>query len=137
MRQAFGLIVDAARARQALLDLSAIESGLGKPPWRDLLKELRGNRRRFAATIRDKSARIVLRWALHDLGLAGRAGRHWLHYLRDNHGMLRKAIDRALEARLLQRDAGRTDRTDRVALVRDPACQGGDRGDVAQQDRPQ
>jgi hypothetical protein len=32
--------------------------------------------------------------------------------------MLRKSIDRALEARLLQRDVGRTDRYDRVALVR-------------------
>jgi hypothetical protein len=47
----------------------------------------------------------------------GRAGRRWLHYLRDNHGMLRKAIDRALEAPLLQRDAGRIERADRVVLV--------------------
>jgi hypothetical protein len=31
--------------------------------------------------------------------------------------VLRKTIDRALEARLLQRDAGRTDRYDRVVLV--------------------
>jgi hypothetical protein len=117
VRQAFGFIVDAARARQALLDLSAIESSLGKPRWRDLLKELRHDRGRFAAEIRDKSARIALRWALRDLGLAGRAGRRWLHYLRDSQAMLRSTIDRALEARLLQRDAGRSDRHDRVVLV--------------------
>ena len=117
VRRAFQLIIDGARARQALLDQSAIEGHLGKPPWRDLLKELRHDHRRFPATVGDKSARIALRWALHDLGLAGRAGRRWLHYLHDNHGMLRKAIDRALEARLLQRDAGRTDRVDRVAFV--------------------
>jgi hypothetical protein len=35
VRQAFGLIVDGARARQALLEVQAIESRLGKPPWRD------------------------------------------------------------------------------------------------------
>jgi hypothetical protein len=115
--QAFGLIVDAARLRQEMLDLEQFERGIGRPPWRDLLKELRHDRRRFAAAIGDKSACIALRWALGDLGLAGRAGRRWLHYLRDNHGMLRRAIDRALEARLLQRDSGRTERTDRVMLV--------------------
>jgi hypothetical protein len=60
---------------------------------------------------------MALRWALGDLGLAGRAGRRWLHHLRDNPLVLRKTIDRALEARLLQRDAGRTDRYDRVVLV--------------------
>jgi hypothetical protein len=38
VRRAFGFIIDAARARQALLDLQAIESRLGKPPWRDLLQ---------------------------------------------------------------------------------------------------
>ena len=112
-----GLIVDAARARQALLDLDEIERDLGKPPWRDLLQDLRHDRRRFAAAISDKSARIALRWALGDLGQAARAGRRWLHYLRDNPAVLRKTIDRALEARLLQRDAGRTDRVDRVVLV--------------------
>ena len=117
VRQAFGLIVGAAGARQALLEQSAIESHLDKPPWRDLLKELRHDRRRFAATIRDRSACIALRWALGDLGLAGRAGRRWLHHLRDNQPMLRRVIDRALEARLLQRDAGRSDRHDLVVLA--------------------
>ena len=61
VRQAFGLIVGAARARQALLDLSAIETRLGKPPWRDLLQELRHDRSRFDDAIRDKAARIALR----------------------------------------------------------------------------
>ena len=117
VRQAFAFIVDAARGRQALLELSTTESRLGKPPWRGLLKELRHDRRRFDDAIRDESARIALRWALRDLGLAGRAGRRWLHHLRDNRAALRKTIDRALEARLLQRDAGRTDRHDRVVLV--------------------
>lgn len=117
VRQAFGLIVDSARGRQALLELQAIETRLGKPRWRELLKELRHDRGRFDAVIRDKSARIALRWALRDLGLAGRAGRRWLHHLRDKSPVLRKTIDRALEARLLQRDAGRTDRHDRVVLV--------------------
>jgi hypothetical protein len=101
VRQAFGFIIDAARARQALLDLQAIESRLGKRPWRHPLKALRHDRGRFAAAVRDRSVRIAWRWALSDLGLAGRAGCHWLYYLRDNHGMLRKAVDRALEARLL------------------------------------
>jgi hypothetical protein len=32
VRQAFGLIVDAARARRALLELHAIDSRLGKAP---------------------------------------------------------------------------------------------------------
>jgi hypothetical protein len=116
VRRAFGFIIDAARARQALLDLQAIES-LGKPPWRDLLKELRHDRGRFGAVISDKSARIALRWALGDLGLAARAGRRWLYHLRDNPVVRRRTIDRALEARLLQRDVGRTDRHDRVMLV--------------------
>jgi hypothetical protein len=117
VRQAFGLIVAAAGARRALLDLSAIETRLGKSAWRDVLKELRHDRRRFAAAIRDKSARIALHWALRDLGSAGRAGGRWLHHLRDNPVVLRRTIDRALEARLLQRDAGRSDRHDRVVLV--------------------
>jgi hypothetical protein len=117
VRQAFGFIVGAAGARQALLDLQEIEQEIGRSPWRDLLKELRHDRRQFAATIRDKSARTALHWAIGDLGLAGRAGRRWLHHLRDNRAVLRRAIDRALEARLLQRDAGRTERADRVALV--------------------
>jgi hypothetical protein len=107
----------ATRARQALLDLQANESRLGKAPWRNLLKELRQDRGRFGATIGDKSARIALRWALGDVGLADRAGRRWLHHLRDNPAMLRRVIDRALTAGLLQRDAGRTDRLDRVVLV--------------------
>jgi hypothetical protein len=117
VRQAFGLIVDAARVRQEMLDLKQLEREIGRPPWRDLLKELRHDRGRFDAAIRDKSARTALRWALHDLGLAGRAGRRWLHYLRDNRAVLRGVIDRALAARMLQRDAGRTERADRLALV--------------------
>jgi hypothetical protein len=77
----------------------------------------RAERVRRAFGFRDKSARIALRWALRDLGLAGRAVCRWLHQLHDNPVMLRRVIDRALEARLLQRDAGRTDRVDRVVLV--------------------
>jgi hypothetical protein len=117
VRRAFGLIVEAARARRALLELHGIESGLGKPPWRDLLNELRHDRGRFAAVIGDKSARIALHWALRDLGPTARAGRRWLHHLHATPLALRKTIDRALEARLLQRAAGRTDRYDRVVLV--------------------
>jgi hypothetical protein len=117
VRQAFRMIVDAAGARQALLDLNTIEREIGRSPWRDLLKELRHDRSRFGTTIGNKSARVALRWGLGDLGLADRAGRRWLHFLHDNHAMLRRVIDRALEARLLQRDAGRTDRYDRVVLV--------------------
>jgi hypothetical protein len=37
--------------------------------------------------------------------------------VRDNPVVRRRTIDRALEARLLQRDAGRTDLVDRVVLV--------------------
>jgi len=117
VRQAFGFIIDAARARQALLDLQAIESSLGRSPWRDLVKALRHDRGRFGAVISDGSARIALRWALGDLGLAARAGRRWLHHLRDNPVVRRRTIDRALEARLLQRNVGRIDRHDRVVLV--------------------
>jgi hypothetical protein len=117
VRQAFGHIVDGACAREALLDLEEIEREIGRPPWRDLLKEVRRDRRRFAAAISDRSVRIALRWALRDLGLAARAGPRCLHYVRDNRAMLRRVIDRALEARLLQRDAGRSDRYDRVVLV--------------------
>ena len=117
VRQAFGLIIHAARARQALLDLEQFERGVGTPPWRELLKELRHDRRRFAAAIRDRSACIALHWALDDLGLAGRAGHRWLHSLRDNRAILRRVIDRALEAPILQRDTGRTERADRVVLV--------------------
>jgi hypothetical protein len=117
VRQAFDHIVDAARAREALLDLQEIEGEIGKPLWRERLKELRHDRRRFAAAISDKSARVALRWALGDLGLAGRAGRRWLHHLHDHRVVLRRVVDRALEARLLRRDVGRTDRYDRVVLV--------------------
>lgn len=117
VRQAFGLIVGAARARQALLELQAIETRLGKPPWRELLKELRHDRGRFDDAVRDRRVRIALRWTLGDLGMAGRAGRRWLHHLRDNQVVLRRVIDRALEVWLLQRDAGRSDRYDRVVLV--------------------
>jgi hypothetical protein len=74
VRRAFGLIMDAARLRQEMLDLEQFERGMGRPPWRDLLKELRHDRRRFGAVISDKSARGALRWALHNLGLATRAG---------------------------------------------------------------
>jgi hypothetical protein len=38
VRQAFGLIVDAARVRQGMLDLEQFEREIGRPPWRDLLK---------------------------------------------------------------------------------------------------
>jgi hypothetical protein len=117
LRQAFQVIVDAAGAREAMRDLQAIERKVRRSPWRDLLQELRHDRRRFVAAVNDKSARIVLRWALGDLGLAARAGPRWLHHLRDNRGMLRSVIERALEARLLQRDTGRTERTGRVVLV--------------------
>ena len=64
VRQGFRLIVGAAGARQALLDLEQIEREIGTPPWRDLLKELRHDRGRFEDAIRDKSVRIALRWAL-------------------------------------------------------------------------
>jgi hypothetical protein len=117
VRQASQVIVDAAGARETLLDLNTIEREISGSPWRDLLKELRHDRSRFAATIRDRSACIALRWALGDLGLAGRAGRRWLHHLGNNPVVRRRTIDRALEARLLQRDAGRRDRHERVVLV--------------------
>jgi hypothetical protein len=117
VRRAFGFIIDAARRQQALLDLNTIQREIGRPPWRERLKQLRHDRRQFATAIHDRSACTALRWALRDLGQDRRAGRRWLHYLRDNHGMLRKAIDRALKAPLLQRDAGRSDRHDRVVLV--------------------
>jgi hypothetical protein len=100
-----------------LLDLHQIERRIGRSPWRDLLKDLRHDRGRFAATIGDKSARIALRWALGDIGQATRAGRRWLRHLRDHPAVLRRTIDRALNTRLLQRDAGRTDRHDRVVFV--------------------
>jgi hypothetical protein len=100
-----------------MLDLQEIEREIGRAPWRELLKELRHDRRRFGAAIGDKSARTVLHWALGDLGLTARAGRRWLHHLRGNSAALRRVIDRALEARLLQRDAGRSDRHDRRAAA--------------------
>ena len=63
VRQAFGLIVHAAREQQALLREGGIENALGRPPWRDLLRGLRHDRRRFDDAIRDRSACIALRWA--------------------------------------------------------------------------
>jgi hypothetical protein len=57
VRQTFGFIVEAARARQTLLDLWKIERQIGRSPWRDLLKELRHDRGWFAAAIGDKSVR--------------------------------------------------------------------------------
>jgi hypothetical protein len=117
VRAALQSIIEAARARQALLDLQAIEREIGRSPWRELLEELRHDRRRFAATMGDRSARIALRWALRDLGQGVRAGRRWLHFLGDHPAVLRRAIDRALNTRLLQRNAGRTDRHDRVVFV--------------------
>jgi hypothetical protein len=117
VRAALQSIIEAARARQALLDLQAIEREIGRSPWRELLEELRHDRRRFAATMGDRSARIALRWALRDLGQGVRAGRRWLHFLVDHPAVLRRAIDRALETRLLHRDVGRIDRHDRVVLV--------------------
>jgi hypothetical protein len=59
VRQAFGLIVAAAGARQAQLDLDALEGDLGKPPWRDRLRDLPNDRRQFATAIGDKSARVA------------------------------------------------------------------------------
>ena len=44
-------------ARQPVLDLNTMESRIGRPPWRDLLKELRHDRGWVAAAIGDKSAR--------------------------------------------------------------------------------
>ena len=41
----------------AVLNLNTMESRSGRPPWRDLLKEPRHDRRRFAAAIGDKSVR--------------------------------------------------------------------------------
>jgi hypothetical protein len=58
VRRAFGQIVDAARARQALLDLDKFERGVGKPPWRDRLRGLRHDRGQFATAIGDKDARV-------------------------------------------------------------------------------
>jgi hypothetical protein len=107
VRQAFRLIVDAAGARQAQLDLDELERDLGKPPWRERLRGLRNDRRQFATAIRDRSACKALWWALTDIGKAPRAGRRWLHYLRDHPAALRNTIDRALKAKVLQRDAGK------------------------------
>jgi hypothetical protein len=55
--QAFRVIVDAARARQPVLNLNTMESRIGRPPWRDLLKDVRHGRGWFAAAIGDKSVR--------------------------------------------------------------------------------
>jgi hypothetical protein len=57
VRQAFRVIVDAARARQPVLNLNTMESRIGRPPWRDLLKDVRHGRGQFAAAIGDKSVR--------------------------------------------------------------------------------
>jgi hypothetical protein len=48
VRQASQLIVDAAGAREAMLDLQAIERKIGRSPWRERLMELRHDRSRFA-----------------------------------------------------------------------------------------
>jgi hypothetical protein len=117
VREAFRMIHNAAGARQAHLDLVAIERDLGRPPWRDLLRDLRNGRRRFATVIRDRSARAALRWALIDIGLAFRAGRRWLHYLRDHPDALRKTIDRALTARILYDDPGRLNQFERAVFA--------------------
>jgi hypothetical protein len=119
IRQALRRVVNAACARQALLDLNKIDRDIGKPPWRDRLRDLRNDRRQFATAIGDKSARTAPQWALIDIRQASRAGRRWLHYLRDHPAVLRKTIERALEALILQRDVGRTDRLDRVLFVED------------------
>jgi hypothetical protein len=119
IRQALGHVVNAACARQALLDLNKIDRDIGEPPWRDRLRDLRNDRRQFATAIGDKSARTAPQWALIDIRQASRAGRRWLHYLRDHPAVLRKTIERALEALILQRDVGRTDRLDRVLFVED------------------
>jgi hypothetical protein len=117
VQQAFRLIVDAAGARQAQLDLHAIDRGVGKPPWRGRLRDLRNDRRQFATAITDQNARAALRGALIDLGQASRAGRRWLHYLRDHPDVLRKTIERALEAPILYHDAGRLNRFERVVFA--------------------
>jgi hypothetical protein len=117
VRQAFGFIVGAARVREALLKADRFDREIGRPAWRARLTELRHDRGRFVAVIGDRSACIALRWALRDLGQGVRAGRRWLHFLGDHPAVLRRAIDRALNTRLLQRNAGRTDRHDRVVFV--------------------
>jgi hypothetical protein len=116
VRRAFGRIVDAARARQALLDLDKIERGVAKAPWRGRLRDLRHDRHQFATAIGDRDARIALRGALIDIGQTSRAGRHWLHYLRDHPAVLRKTIERALHAPVLQGELGQTQQARSRAL---------------------
>lgn len=116
VRQAFQLIVGAARERQALLDLDRLQRDL-KSSWRDRLRDLRNDRRQFATAISDRSTCAALRWALIDTGQVSRAGRRWLHYLRDHPDVLRKTIDRALAARILYDDPGRLDRFERVVFA--------------------
>jgi hypothetical protein len=119
VRVAFGLIVDTARVRQEMLDVEQFERGISKR-WggicsRDCATTAAGSPPGSATGA--PTSRCAGRWALGDLGLAGRAGRRWLHHLRNNPVVRRRTIDRALEARLLQRHAGRSDRHDRVVLV--------------------
>jgi hypothetical protein len=115
--QAFRLIADAATARQAQLDLDELDRDLGKPPWPDRLRDLHDDRRQFAAVVGDQNARAALRGALIDTGLASRAGRRWLHYLRDHPDALRKTIERALEAPVMYHNSGRRNRFERVVFA--------------------
>lgn len=117
VRQAFRLIVDAAGARQAQLDLDKLQRDLVEPSWRDRLRDLRNDRRQFATAIGDRSTCAALRWALIDINQVSRAGRRWLHYLRDHPDVLRKTIDRALAARILYDDPGRLNRFERVVFA--------------------
>lgn len=117
VRQAFRFIVEAAGARQAQLDLHELERDLGKPTWRDRLRDLRNDRRQFTRVVRNKSARAALHWALVDSGFDIRAGPRWLHYLRDRPDVLRETIIRALEEPRLQDCGGRPERLDRVLLI--------------------
>jgi hypothetical protein len=43
-----------------VLTLNTMESRIGRPPWRDLLKDVRHGRGWFAAAIGDKSVRSGL-----------------------------------------------------------------------------
>ncbi len=118
VREAFHLILDAARTAKAAVEHSAIERDIKDTtmPWRDRLRNL--NPGRLNELSSDKSARIALRWALLETGQGARAGRRWLHYLRDHPAVLRQTVGRALETPVLRGDPGRPqDRFDDVLLV--------------------
>lgn len=117
IREAFRCIVDAARERQALLDLDQIERRIGKSPWRDRLLDVRNGREQFGSALGDKSVRTALRWALVEAGQAKRAGPRWLHCLCDDPRLRRETISRALNTRTLKRDRGRPHRLDHVRFL--------------------